>query len=176
MPQLPYLAGYPPQIIDRVRDLLASGRLSAYLLGRYPSGHDIRTDRALYDYVLGLKSQYLRSSSPLSKVAYDGRIGLVHQALGLHTFVSRVQGGRLKAKNEIRIAALFREAPLPLLRMIVVHELAHLKEREHGKAFYRLCEHMEPAYHQLELDARLFLLQLERHGPLYAGDLFGRSD
>lgn len=176
MTHLPYLTGYPSQTVGRVRDLLAAGRLTSYLRGRYPHGHEIRTDRALYEYAQELKNLYLRSSPPVSKVAYDGRIGLVHQALGLHTFVSRVQGGRLKAKNEIRIAAMFREAPLPLLRMIVVHELAHLKEREHGRAFYRLCEHMEPAYHQLELDARLFLLQLERYGPLYPGDPPGRTD
>jgi UTP pyrophosphatase len=41
--------------------------------------------------------------------------------------------------------------------MIVVHELAHLKEREHDKAFYALCLHMEPDYPQLEFDLRLWL-------------------
>ena len=45
--------------------------------------------------------------------------------------------------------------------MIVVHELAHLKEREHGKAFYALCLHMEPDYHQLEFDLRLWLTAQE---------------
>lgn len=49
----------------------------------------------------------------------------------------------------------------PLLRMLVVHELAHLKEKEHNKAFYQLCCHMEPNYHQLELDARLYMMVLE---------------
>ena len=48
----------------------------------------------------------------------------------------------------------------PFLRMIVVHELAHLKEKEHNKAFYQLCCHMEPQYHQLEFDTRLWLTQL----------------
>ena len=72
-----------------------------------------------------------------------------------------MQGGQLKAKREIRIASLFREAPAPFLRMIVVHELAHLKEREHDKAFSALCRHMEPAYHQLEFDVRLWLTSLE---------------
>jgi len=42
--------------------------------------------------------------------------------------------------------------------MIVVHELAHLKERNHDKAFYQLCQHMEPDYHQLEFDCRVYLL------------------
>jgi predicted metal-dependent hydrolase len=78
--------------------------------------------------------------------------------------VSRVQGGRLKAKREICIAGLFRQAPAPFLKMIAVHELAHLKEREHGKPFFALCTHMEPAYHQLEFDLRLWLTSLEIDG------------
>ena len=70
-----------------------------------------------------------------------------------------MQGGQLKAKREIRIASLFKEAPADFLRMIVVHELAHLKEPEHDKAFYQLCTHMAPDYHQLEFDLRLYLTQ-----------------
>ena len=50
--------------------------------------------------------------------------------------------------------------------MIVVHELAHLREKDHNKAFYQLCEHMEPGYHQLEFDLRLYLTHLELIGPL----------
>ncbi len=169
MHDLKYLAGYPEQVTTRVRQLMAEGELGSVLLRKYPAVHAIRTDRALYDYTVGVKNEFLRSSQPLSKVAYDGRINVIHHALGLHTFVSRVQGGRLKAKHEIRIAAVFREAPLEFLRMIVVHELAHLKEKDHSKAFYQLCEHMEPAYHQLEFDVRLYLTQLELAGPLYAG-------
>jgi hypothetical protein len=41
--------------------------------------------------------------------------------------------------------------------MIVAHELAHLKESQHNKAFYQLCQHIEPNYHQLEFDLRLWL-------------------
>jgi predicted metal-dependent hydrolase len=72
-----------------------------------------------------------------------------------------VQGGRLKAKREIRVATLFKEAPADFLRMIVVHELAHLKETAHDRAFYSLCVHMEPEYHQLEFDLRLWLTAQE---------------
>ncbi len=48
--------------------------------------------------------------------------------------------------------------------MIVVHELAHLKERDHDKAFYALCTHMEPEYHQLEFDVRVWLTAREVGG------------
>ncbi|HEY6837139.1 MAG TPA: YgjP-like metallopeptidase domain-containing protein, partial [Geobacteraceae bacterium] len=89
---------------------------------------------------------------------------VIKHALGTHSFVSRVQGGKLKAKHEIRVASVFRDTPEAFLRMIVVHELAHLREKDHNKAFYQLCEHMEPSYHQLEFDTRLYLTQLELGG------------
>lgn len=110
---------------------------------------------------MSIKNQYLRQSSPLSKVVYDDKIDVVHQALGLHTFVSRVQGSQLKAKNEIRVGSVFKSSSVDFLRMIVVHELAHLREKQHNKAFYKLCEYMEPRYHKLEFDMRLYLTQLE---------------
>jgi predicted metal-dependent hydrolase len=59
------------------------------------------------------------------------------------------------------VATLFKEAPADFLRMIVVHELAHIRELEHNKAFYQLCMHMEPDYGQLEFDLRLWLLNQE---------------
>jgi predicted metal-dependent hydrolase len=58
--------------------------------------------------------------------------------------------------------------PPEFLRMIVVHELAHMKEREHDKAFYHLCRHMEPDYPQLEFDLRAYLTYLDATGlPLW---------
>ena len=158
---LGYLAGYPPALLAQVRELIAEGRLAESVSRRYPEGHEVNTDRALYDYVTDLKSRHLRSAPPLAKVQYDQKLHIVRNALGTHTTVSRVQGNRLKAKREIRVASLFKQAPAPFLKMIVVHELAHLKQRDHDKAFYALCTHMEPAYHQLELDVRLWLTALE---------------
>ena len=156
-----YLAGYPSELLARVRELMAKGRLAESLNRRYPESHDVCSDGALYDYVMELKSRYMRNAGPLAKVVYDSRLHLVRQALGTHTTFSRMQGGNLKAKRGIRIASLFRQAPAAFLRMIVVHELAHLKEPEHGKPFYALCRHMEPEYHQLEFDVRLWLTLLE---------------
>ena len=136
------------------------------LLRKYPAAHAVRTDKALYDYVMAIKGEFLRSSGPLTKVAYDSTLHVISNALGTHTTVSRVQGNKLKAKREIRVATLFREGPPEFLRMIAVHELAHFKEREHGKAFYQLCTRMEPHYHQYELDLRLYLTHMEAHGKL----------
>ncbi len=161
MHALKYLAGYPAALQQQVRELIAGDRLGAWLQQRYPEPHEVRSDRQLYDYTQGLKERYLRQSVPLSKVLYDNRLQVLKHALGTHTTVSRVQGSRLKSSREIRIASVFRDAPAPFLRMIVVHELAHLKESDHNKAFYQLCTHMEADYHQLELGTRLYLTHLE---------------
>lgn len=164
-----YLAGYPQTLIEEVRELIAENRLAALLLKKYPLAHGVRTDKALYDYVQELKGQHMRNAGQLSVVSFDGTLQALRNALGLHTAISRVQGSKLKAKREIHIAAIFKNAPPEFLRMIVVHELAHLKEREHDKAFYQLCRHMEPDYHQLEFDLRCYLSYLEAAGlPLWS--------
>jgi predicted metal-dependent hydrolase len=160
-PSLRYLGGYPPDVLAQVRELVAEGRLMETVQRRHAEPHAVNNDRALYDYVGELKARYMRNAAPLSKVRYDTTLHIVRNALGTHTAVSRVQGNKLKAKREIRVASLFKEAPASFLKMIVVHELAHLKEPDHDKAFYSLCTHMEPAYHQLELDVRLWLTALE---------------
>ena len=158
---LKYLAGYPEDLLAQVRQLIDQGKLADVIARRYPEPHEVRTDKALYDYVTELKERHLRKADPLSKVAYDSKLKVIQHALGTHTAISRVQGGKLKAKREIRVASLFREAPAPFLNMIVVHELAHLKEREHDKAFYQLCTYMLPDYHQVEFDLRLYLTALD---------------
>lgn len=167
MQQLKYLGGYPSDLLSQIQTLIDQNRLGDFILGKYPAAHQIRSQKALYEYTMTLKNDYLRKSKPLSKVIYDERISVIKHALGLHTQITRVQGGRLKSKNEIRIASLFKQTPPEFLRMIVVHELAHIKEKNHGKAFYQLCTHMEPDYHQLEFDTRLYLTYLDYGQPLY---------
>jgi predicted metal-dependent hydrolase len=161
---LPYLRAYPAALQDQVRGLLAQGRSGDLLLKRYPSAHAVRSDKALYDYTQAYKARYLRNAGTVNKVVYDSKIHVVRHALGLHTTRSRVQGSKLAARHEIRVASLFKEVPDEFLRMIVVHELAHLREKEHDKPFYQLCTHMEPDYHQFEFDLRLYLTHLEAGG------------
>ncbi|MGX9252672.1 M48 metallopeptidase family protein [Pantoea ananatis] len=164
MSSLIYLQGYPESILEQVQTLIDRQRLGPVLQQRYPEMHDKMSDKALYDFMLTLKNRYMRNAPPINKVMWDNKIKVMKHALGLHTAISRVQGGNLKAKAEIRISTFFRQAPEPFLRMIVVHELAHLKEKNHDKAFYQLCCHMEPDYHQLEFDARLWMTEQAMRG------------
>ncbi len=165
-----YLAGYPEQLVQNARELIGQGRLAGMLLRKYPHAHQVRTDKALYDYVMRIKQDFLRNAGRLNRVAYDSDLHVVNRALGMHAGVSRIQGSRLKASREIRIASLFRDMPQEFLRMIAVHEIAHFREREHNRAFYQFCTHMEPEYLKLEFEVRTYLSYLAQGGsPLWSG-------
>lgn len=167
-----WLGGYPDALVAQVSDMLSGGQLGPHLLRKYPQPHAIRTDAALYDYVQHLRSTHLRSASPVHKVLYDSQLRDLRRALGTHTRSSRVQGSQLRAKREIRIAGLFRCGPEEFLRMIVAHELAHLRVSAHDKAFYQLCRHIAPDYEQLEFDLRLYLCHLAAGGAaLWRGEI-----
>ena len=157
MTVLKYLQAYPQTLQDQVRQLIERDQLGSYLSERYPQRHAVQSDKALYAYAQEIKQEHLRNAPSFDKVLFDNRLDLTHRALGLHTTISRVQGGKLKAKKELRVASLFKDAAPEFLKMIVVHELAHLKESDHNKAFYKLCEYMLPGYHQLEFDLRVYL-------------------
>ncbi|MDB2562605.1 DUF45 domain-containing protein [Sulfurimonas sp.] len=166
MKKLKYLNHYPKQTQEQVLKLIEADKLSSYLLGKYPSSHSMKNDKALFSYTIDLKNEFMKKSPPLSKVIYDGKINVIHNALGTHHYISRVQGSKLKTKNEIRIASMFKNVPEAFLEMIVVHELAHFKEKEHNKAFYKICEHMQSSYHQVEFDLRLYLTQIDLYAKL----------
>ncbi|MCB9674529.1 MAG: M48 family metallopeptidase [Alphaproteobacteria bacterium] len=162
MHPMDWLAGYGEELQAQAEQLRVTGELRERLAKRYPSGHGITDNGRLRDYVMEIKRDYLGQSAPLHKVGYSDKIATLYRALGTHTYAVRIQGSRLKRKNELRVASLFKELPGEFLRMVVVHELAHLRHRDHDKAFYRLCEHMEPDYHQYEMDLRLWLFDREK--------------
>lgn len=90
---------------------------------------------------MNLKQEHLRNAPGLDKVLYDNKLDVVQRALGLHTAISRVQGGKLKAKKSA-VAHLFQDAAPEFLRMIVVHELTLPEGKQYNKAFYQLCQYM----------------------------------
>lgn len=157
-----YLYGYSDRIRDQAWELLERGELETSVLARHPEPNPAPDNARLYQYTQQLKRERMKSSPPLGKVRYCEKIATVNRALGLHTYAVRQQGGKLKRTNEIRIGAVFRELPADFLKMIVVHELAHLRHKDHDKAFYQLCCYLEPTYHQLELELRLVLFARSR--------------
>lgn len=165
---LKYLSAYPLTLQQQIQSLIDEQRLAPYLLSKYPKKHDVSSDKSLREYVMSVKSRYMKKSRPVNHVQYDHKLHVIKNALGMNSFLTKAHGGKLKTKNSIRISSLFQTAPEEFLNMIVVHELAHLKEKEHNKAFYQLCSHMQPDYYQLEFDTRVYLTELELNGPIYS--------
>ena len=98
--QLKYLSAYSVDIQAQVTTLISDQRLANFLLNKYPKIHSIANDNQLREFVQDLKNQYLKKSAPLSKITFDNKIHVINNALGLHSYVTRVQGGKLKSKNE----------------------------------------------------------------------------
>lgn len=153
-----YIDGAPAAWQNQIKELWEKGKLGVYLKLKYPENHDVNNDKLLFSYISRIKNKYLKKSPQISKISFNGKLDYAYRALGVNSALTRVQGGKLKTKFEIKISTVFKNAPERFLRMIVVHELVHLIERNHNKAFYNLCEHIEPEYHQLEWDTRLYLL------------------
>jgi UTP pyrophosphatase len=55
-----YLSIYPPDLVEKAVRLMKSNRLGVLLKQKYPTAHAIRTDKALYSYVVGLKKDFMR--------------------------------------------------------------------------------------------------------------------
>lgn len=106
-----------------MRHAIEQDTFGSLLKTRYPLVHEVRTDKSLYDFVAAIKAQRLRNTEPLSRVEFDSKLHILKNALGTHSTILRVQGGKLKAKRVLRVASLFKEMPEAFLRMIVVHEL-----------------------------------------------------
>ena len=167
MTKIDYFQGYPQNIRDHFEHLIKNGQIKLYLLKKYPVGHQINSDKQLFEYTNKLKQKFMKKSPQINKVKYEKQKDLIRNALGTHTFISRNHGGKLKSKHEIRIALSLKNAPEEMLQMLVVHELAHFKEKDHNKAFYNLCEYMQPNYCEVELDTLLFLSLVDQGEKLY---------
>ena len=138
---LKYFKGYPEDLISKVSLLVDSNNLKSYLLNKYPNGHSIKSDKLLFEFTNSFKVEFLKKAPPLSKVIYEKQKDIIQNSLGNHTFISRSHGGKLKSKHEIRVSSVLKEAPEEMLTMLVVHELAHIKEKNHDRNFISIREY-----------------------------------
>lgn len=56
--------------------------------------------------------------------------------------------GNCSSSGVIKLNTHLIKAPLEVIDSVVAHELCHLEEMNHGKAFYRLLEQLNPNWHQ----------------------------
>ena len=156
-----YLNGYNQDLLAQVDTIIKQNRLGDVLLSKYKEKHNVSSDKELYKLGANLKNQFMKNAKMPDKIYFDNKIELNNQALGLHSYIPIVHGRKIKMINDIKISSRFKSMPYEFLYNVLIHELAHLKEKDHNKAFFMLCEKMSPSYFQVDFDLRLYLTYLE---------------
>lgn len=85
-------------------------------------------------------SQYI-----FGRVEYFGKImGLEPTAVKITA--ARTRFGSCSAKNSLCFSCFLMQKPLEAVDYVIVHELAHIRHKNHGKSFYALIEKYIPDY------------------------------
>jgi len=93
--------------------------------------------------ITALKEQ-ARSILP-EKVAYwSQKTGLTPTGLKITT--ARRRYGSCSAKNSLCFSCFLMNCPEEAIDLVVVHELCHIREKNHGPRFYALLEKFLPDY------------------------------
>lgn len=65
--------------------------------------------------------------------------------------------GSCNFKNGLNFNILLMKFPIEVMRYVIVHELSHIKHKNHSKDFWNLVEKYCPNYKQIEKDFKNFL-------------------
>lgn len=98
---------------------------------------------------------------------FQRRTSLLVQKLGLPTppiYLSNAQSrwGSCNSKGEIRLNWRLIQAPPHIIRYVIAHELAHLKEMNHSPRFWAIVAGLDPHYKQAEADLKAWSNELHR--------------
>jgi len=70
--------------------------------------------------------------------------------------------GNCSSRGIIKLNIHLIKAPLPIIDSVIAHELCHLQEMNHGRAFYALLEHLNPNWRgdrsKLRSEGNIYLL------------------
>lgn len=108
-------------------------RARAVEMGPPPSDEEIQALKSQARVVLPKKIQY-----------YSAMMGLTPTGFKITT--ARKRYGSCSATNSLCFSCFLMRSPDEAIDAVVVHELAHIRYKNHGKAFYALIERFLPDY------------------------------
>lgn len=83
---------------------------------------------------------------PPKVMEYSTIMGL--KPSGIKITSARTRFGSCSGKNSLCFSYLLMQKPLKAVDYVIVHELAHIKHKNHGKRFYALVEKYMPDYRE----------------------------
>ena len=156
--------------------LYTSGELHLYHGERYPlvinagpglkssvvfSGHEIRVNTRQHDPVSArnaLEAWYLKQARKVfgERLQFvSGRADWARdRSIPLKLRKMKRTWGNCSSAGVIKLNTHLIKAPLSVLDSVIAHELCHLKEMNHGKAFYALLEQLNPNWRQERVQLR----------------------
>lgn len=76
---------------------------------------------------------------------------------------AKTRWGSCSSKNLVRLNWKLIMAPLPIINYVIIHELAHISQKNHSPAFWEIVQYFDPEYkqHKKWLKENGYLLDLQ---------------
>lgn len=87
-----------------------------------------------------------RTELPPVIAEWSGKMGV--RPAGFRVTSARHRYGSCSAKNSLCFSCFLMNCPEPAIELVVVHELCHIREKNHGPGFYALLGKYLPDYQE----------------------------
>lgn len=87
-----------------------------------------------------------RAELPELIARWSERMGVA--PTGFKVTTARKRYGSCSAKNSLCFSCFLMNCPAPAVELVVVHELCHIREKNHGPRFYALLERYLPDWRE----------------------------
>ena len=99
------------------------------------------------------KEEAIRTITPMVKL-WSEKMQLFPSNIGFRR--AKRQWGSCSSQNSLSFNFYLMKLPLPIIEYVVVHELSHIKEKNHSQKFWALVEKFLPNYRELTEELREF--------------------
>jgi hypothetical protein len=143
---LPWRGCEIPLAVEETSGRRAHVRIDERFDVSLPAGLGPRRESVLKQVLYQWIRDWLRGEVARLSLAHAPRHGLNPRAIRIKRMVSR--WGSCGPRGDININWLLALAPETVLEYVVVHELCHIRERNHSAAFWSLVAEHLPGYAQ----------------------------
>ena len=142
------------QVVVRVPFLATSGQITRFVHGhtawieKHVARRLANPPITYTDEQIAELKRRARSTIPERVAYYSERMGLTPAGITINAAKTRF--GSCGTTNRLNFSCLLMRYPPQAIDYVVVHELAHLRHRNHGREFYALIERYLPDYRERE--------------------------